>query len=166
MAEGGEDPRLMPGDGSEDWLRFRARHAFTQFLIEARERIDATTGRRVPIYVRVHDQSWSNLVSGCDVPDWIKRGVVDGLIAAPWCPTPDTQPDSIDVRPFVDVAQGRARIFGQVWRYGSMAQAGALARQVYEGGGDGVAVYDSEIAVAKPGCREHLWRLAQPGSTD
>jgi hypothetical protein len=163
MTETGDDPCRMEGDGREHWLRFRARHAFTQFLIEARELIEATAGRGVPIYVRVLDQPWANLVAGCDITDWLERGLVQGLVAAPWIAEAHDYPEAIDVKPYVSEAAGRARVWSQVWRYGSMAQALELAKQAYDAGAQGVAVFDSELAILRPNCREGLWRLAHRG---
>jgi hypothetical protein len=54
-------------------------------------------------------------------------------------------------------------VWSQVWRYGSMAQALELAKQAYDAGAQGVAVFDSELAILRPNCRESLWRLAHRG---
>ena len=61
----GEDPMAMEGDGTEEWLRFKAT-AFTDLLRDFRRMMDTSEHRDKPIYVRTMPQLWRNLRDGCD----------------------------------------------------------------------------------------------------
>jgi hypothetical protein len=157
----GQDPREMPGHGTEEWLRFRC-EAFTQFLRETRAAIDKETGRRLPLMVRTFDQPWRNLQAGCDVEKWLDERIVDSILFAPHLPTANNSPTSLDLRDYIQLAKGRAPVFGQVWRYGSIQDAEILARDLYKQGVHGVAIYESEVAVQRPSMWENLWRFRRP----
>jgi len=158
----GVDPRDMPGDGTEEWLRFRCA-TFTQFLHDLRTALDAQNdGRRYPIIVRTVDRPWRNLQIGCDVDRWLAEGVLDGLILAPHCPSGDNYPEHLDLRPYVAQAKGRTSIYGQVWRCSSGVQAEAMAADLSAQGVHGVVFYESNLAVARPSLRQRMWRFGHP----
>ncbi len=157
----GIDPRTLPGDGTEHWLRFRCQ-PFTQFLRELRLALDQRPGRRFPLTVRVMDQPWRNLQAGCDVDAWIEQRLVDGIIVAPHLPLGDNYPERLDLRPFVAPALGQVSVFGQVWRQSSSMLAEALAADLYAQGAAGVALYESNLAVTRSSLRTRCWRLPRP----
>ena len=130
-AKTGIDPRGLEGDGGEEWLRFRA-DAFTQFLRELREALDRQAGRRLPIYVRTVDQPWFNLVIGCDVEAWLREGLLDGIVFGVHCVVAECHPQRLDLSPYFAVDPGETRLAAQVWRYGSPAEAEALAAEAYQ----------------------------------
>ncbi len=164
MAKTGKDPREMEGDGTEDWLRFRA-EAFTLFLRETRAALDRQAGgRRYPLIVRTVDQPWRNLQIGCDVEAWIREGLLDGILFAPHLPLGANYPEVQDLRGYVAMAQGRTKVYGQVWRESSGSQSELLARDLYAQGVDGVALYESNHTVALPSMRERLWKFSRPES--
>jgi hypothetical protein len=152
----------MPGDGDEDWLRFRADRTFTQFLRETRAALDRLVGRRLPLYIRTVDQPWYNLQIGCDIDTWLRERIVDGIVFGPYCADATNYPDTMDLRPYIARAQGKTRIYGQVWRYGSALHAEVMAADLYEQGVDGVALYESNATVAHSTLRENLWRFSRP----
>jgi len=156
----GQDPRQTPGDGTEEWLKFRC-EAFTQFLRETRIAIDNFAGRRPPLMVRTFDQPWRNLQAGCDVETWLDEKIVDSLIFGPHLPTAELPPQ-IDLREYTTRAQGRAEVFGQAWRYGSTRDAEILAGELYDQGVQGIAIYESEMAVQRASFWENLWRYRRP----
>ena len=161
-ARTGLDPREMPGDGPEEWLRFRC-EGFTQFLRELRAALDAGNGgARYPLFLRTMDQPWRNLEAGCDVERWMAERLLDGIIFAPHIPTAESHPDHLDLRPYVQMAKGAVGVFGQVWRQSSALQAEALAAELYAQGVDGVALYESNLAVVRSSMRERLWRFGCP----
>ncbi|MBI4026566.1 MAG: hypothetical protein HY360_16385 [Verrucomicrobia bacterium] len=161
-AKKGQDPREMEGDGTEEWLRFRA-DAFTRFLRETRSALDKqASGKRYPLIVRTVDQPWRNLHIGCDVERWIEENLVDGILFAPHIPLGDKYPENIDLTPYLTMARGRTKIYGQVWRESSGMQAELLASDLYEQGVDGVALYESNLTVERPSMRERLWRFSRP----
>ncbi|MDP6115981.1 MAG: hypothetical protein QF437_08170 [Planctomycetota bacterium] len=162
IKQGGEDPRHMDNDGSEDWLRFRCR-AFTQFLKEASAALDEQRGSHVPLMVRTVDQPARNLVIGCDVDAWLAEGIVDGIIFGPHCATAENYPEDLHISSYLEKAK-QTRIYGQVWRYGSGLHAEAMSRALYELGADGVALYESNATVALPSMRKRLWRFSRPES--
>jgi hypothetical protein len=160
----GQDPRRMENDGSEEWLRFRC-EAFTQFLREARAALYEQAGKRFPLIVRTVDQEWRNLHIGCDVETWISEGLVDGIIFGPHVATAVNYPETMNLRPYIEMAQRAStpvKVWGQVWRYGSGIQAEVLAKDLYEQGVDGVTFYESNYAVFRPSLREQLWRFNRP----
>ena len=108
------------------------------------------------------DQPWRNLQAGCDVDAWIAEGIPDGIIFAPHCPVGDNYPEHLDLRPYARQSQGRVGIYGQVWRQSSGIQAEALAAELYEQGVNGVAFYESNLAVTRSSLRERLWRFGHP----
>lgn len=159
----GIDPRTLPGDGTEDWLRFRAQ-AFTDFLLQTRRQVRERCGRHVPVYVRTVDQPWYNLLIGCDVEAWLKQGAVDGLIFGPWCATAPNFPDELACDDLIALARGKVPVFGQVWRYGSGIHAEVMAKQLYERGCTGVAMYESNASVCLANMRDRLWRFSRPAA--
>jgi hypothetical protein len=160
LQEHGIDPRQLPGDGSEAWLRFRCR-PFTQFLRELRAALRLLPGP-APLLVRTMDQPWRNLQAGCDVETWLDEQLLDGLIPAPHLPLGDSYPEQIDLRPFIARAAGRTPIYGQVWRQSSSLLAEALAADFYRQGAAGVVLYESNLAVTRSSLRTRFWRLARP----
>lgn len=160
LEQTGKDPRTMEGDGDEDWIRFRAEHSFTTFLREVR----AAIGKDTPLYVRTMDQHWRNLYSGCDTDTWIDEQIVDGIIFGSHCHSAEDTPEFVDIKRHVDRAAGKVKIFSQIWRYGSVQQSLALAKQAYDQGVDGVALYESNASVGNPVWRDHLWRLNRPAA--
>jgi hypothetical protein len=160
-AKTGRDPRQEENDAGEDWLRFRA-EAFTQFLREARAALDRQAGRRFPLMVRTVDQVWRNLHIGCDVGKWVEEGLVDEIIFGPHCATAENYPEKLDLTPYLAMSGGRIRVYGQVWRYGSAIHAEAMAKDLYEQGADGVALYESNMSVYLPSVRDRLWKLSRP----
>ncbi|MBI4023855.1 MAG: hypothetical protein HY360_02675 [Verrucomicrobia bacterium] len=157
----GRDPRQMENDGEEEWLRFRC-GAFTRFLREARAALDRQADRRYPLIVRTDDQLWRNLHIGCDVEQWINEKLVDGIIFGPHCGGAADYPEEMDLTPYIGMAQGRVKIYGQVWRYGSGNHAEMLAKNLYRQGVDGVAFYESNATVSRPSLRERIWRFGRP----
>ena len=160
-AKTGEDPREMPGDGTEEWLRFRA-DAFTQFLRECRLALDAQAGRRYPLMVRTMDQVWRNLQAGCDVQAWVDEELVAALIFTPHIGTAEYYPQQMDLKPWLEMTGGKVDVHASVWRYGSMIQAAALAADLYDQGVDGIAFYEAELAIERGSIREQLWRFNRP----
>lgn len=158
----GNDPRQMPGDGDEDWLRFRAEHSFTTFLREAKQALSRQAGRNLPLVVRTVDQAWYNLLIGCDVDTWIDQGIVDGIVFAPWCASANNYPEKLDLRPYINRSKGRIKIYGQTWRYGSGIHAESMAKDLYNQGVNGIALYESNATVAMQSMRDRLWRFARP----
>jgi hypothetical protein len=156
----GVDPRTLPGDGPEEWLRFRA-EPFTQFLRELRAALAAQQGGACPLLVRTMDQPWRNLQAGADVDAWLAEGLLDGLILAPHCPSGDDYPESLDLTPFVG---GPTPIYGQIWRNSSAMLAEALAAQAYGQGAAGVCLYESNVAVMRTSLRERMWRFGRPAA--
>lgn len=163
----GEDPRQMPGDGSERWLRFKS-EAFTQFLRDCRAVLNdfpRQNRKRMPLIVRTMDQVWRNLQCGCDVEKWLEEDLVDGLIFAAHLPAPDLYPQKLNLTHWLQLAQRTAPhvpVYGQVWNCGSVIEAEVLAGDLYAQGVAGIAIYESEFAVARPWVREHLWRFNSP----
>jgi|GEM_PF-1776986 len=157
----GKDPREFVNDGDEDWLRFRA-DAFTQFLREAKAALAESRGEDVPMYIRTVDQPWQNLIVGCDVDVWLDEGLFEGIVFGQHCATAENYPHHIDLRPYVERSAGRTKVIGQTWRYGSAHHAEALAKQIYDQGGDGVALYESNAAVAIPSMRDASHRFNRP----
>lgn len=163
IAQTGIDPRLLPGEGSEQWLRFRC-EPFTQFLRELRSALNAGNGgRRYPLIVRTVDMPWKNMVIGCDVSRWLAEGILDGIIFAPHCPSGDNYPEHMDLTTYVHQSSGKTGIFGQVWRNSSAVQAEIMAADLYAQGVNGVCLYESNLAVMRTSLRQRLWRFGEPG---
>ena len=158
-AQTGVDPAQADGDGGESWLRFRAAY-FTRFLAAVRQALAQARPDGCKLYVRTVDQVWRNLQVGCDVESWLDADLVDGLILGPHCALHDNYPESLDLTWYTQ--RTAVPVFGQVWRYSSAVLAGTLARQCYQQGAHGVALYESNLAVANPALRNWAWRLARP----
>jgi len=158
IREFNEDPRRMDGDGTEHWLRFRAK-AFTQFLRETRAAIGD-----LPLIIRTMDQPWRNVQGACDVETWIKEGIVNGLIFAPHLPNAEYTPQALDMAHWTSLAAGRAGVYAQVWRYGDQVTSELLAAEAYQQGVDGVAMYETELGLVRPDIRDNVWRLGRPGA--
>lgn len=163
IARTGLDPRLMDGDGSGEWLKFKA-SAFTAFLRETRAALREQAGSRMKLMVRTMELPWRNMVAGCDVRGWIEEGIVDEIIFSPHIPTAECFPQRLDIKNYVDMAGDRVGVFASVWRYGSPIEAEALAADCYAQGARGVMFYESNAAVETPVLRENLWRFSRPGS--
>ena len=161
IQETGEDPRQMEGDGTEAWLRFRAR-VFTTFLCELREMMATPGFEDKTLTVRTHPWPWKCLRDGCDVAAWVDQGVVDAIIASPHCGMPDGFPTVFDLGPMVQLTQGKVRLLANVWRMGVLHYAFALARQVYDQGADGVTLYESNFLITQSDKRERVWSLRFP----
>jgi hypothetical protein len=160
IQETGQDPRQMPGDGTEEWLKFRC-EPFTQFLREARAAMDKLAGRRLPLMVRTFDQPWRNMQAGCDVEAWLDEKLVDSILFAPHLPVAEFPP-RIGLCDWVSLVRRRACVFGQVWRYGSTRDAEILAGELYDQGAQGIAIYESEMAIQRPSLWGILWRFRRP----
>jgi len=63
--------------------------------------------------------------------------------------------------PIKSLLKGRARLIAQVMRYSDIHTALALARQAYDQGADGTAIYESSQVVACPPHRDAVRRLRQ-----
>lgn len=166
IAQFGEDPRKLPGDGPERWLAFKSQ-AFTQFLREVRAALDAFPAPpgtpRMPLIVRTMDQPWRNQVCGCDPRTWLEENLVDGLIFAAHLPSASFYPQHMDLTPWLDMARPfRVPVYGQVWNCGSILEAKAIAADLYAQGVAGIAVYESEYAVTRSAARSDIWRLSRP----
>ena len=92
----------------------------------------------------------------------MSEGLVDEVIFGPHCASAANYPHEMDLAPYLQMADGRAKVYGQVWRYGSGIHAEALARRLYEQGVDGVAVYESNMSVCLPSIRDRLPSLKRP----
>lgn len=151
----GENPLEMEGDGTEDWLRFKA-GAFTNLLRDIRAMMRDSPHRDKPIYVRTMPQPWRNLRDGCDVDAWLQEGLVDTVVLGHHCITSPGHPLHLDMQPMADLIAGRARTIVQVMRGCEVPTALELARQAYIMDVDGVAVYESNDAVTYPGTRDAM----------
>ena len=161
IRETGEDPRKMPGDGSEAWLRYRAT-AFTSLLRDFRAAMDSSGFPDKPIYVRAMPEPWRLLRDGCDVDAWLSEGLVDTFIAeSHW------HPSHLDLAPVQQIIKGRARLVATVMSCSGIEAALAAARKAYRQGADGTAVYESDVTVTFPTCRDrlHALRYATAGSS-
>lgn len=159
----GQDPRRMEGDGSEEWLRFRAR-AFTGLLRDMRRMMDRSGAGDKPLYVRTLFQPWRNLRDGCDVEAWMKEGIVDTVILAHHCTVSPGHPWRPSIEPMKDVIARRARIIAQVMRFTEMPVGLENARRAYDEGADGVAIYESNEVVAYPSQRDAIVRFRNPNT--
>jgi len=153
IRETGEDPRKMPGDGSEEWLRYRAT-AFTSLLRDFRAMMNSAGFRDKPIYVRAMPEPWRLLRDGCDVDAWLREGLVDTFVAeSHW------NPSHLDLGPVRQIIDGRARLVATVMSCSGIEEALAAARRAFDQGADGTAVYESDFAVTFPSCRDRLHAL-------
>jgi len=154
----GQDPRQMEGDGTEEWLRFRAT-AFTSLLRDFRRMMDDSPHAAKPLWVRAHPFPWRLLRDGCDVDAWMKEGLVQTLVVGHHVVTGPGHPTLYDLRPIQDVVRARAKLIAQVMRFTEMHTAFGLARQAREQNADGVAIYESNAVVTYPRQRERIRRL-------
>ena len=163
MAETRQDPRRMPGDGTEAWLRFRAT-AFTELLRDLRRMMQDHGYADKELAVRAMPQPWRLLRDGCDLRAWMDAGLIDCFIAGHHCITGPGHPVALDLAPVQELLAGRARLLAQVLRSSDWHTAPALARQAYAQGADGVVVYESNHAVTLPDYRDrlHLLKHADP----
>ena len=176
-------PPPLPNDGDADWLRYRA-GAFTQFLRDARQALDAQTvrapvprpaahppprppRRRFPLWVRTVDQPWRNLVVGCDVDRWLAEGLIDGIIFGPHGATAGDYPEQLDLTAYITPGPPRplSRLHLRPGLALRLALPGPIPRPaLYRQGVDGVALYESEATTALATLRPHLWRLGRPAA--
>lgn len=154
----GEDPLAMPGDGSPEWLRFRAGF-FTLFLREVRQALRARFGDRVKLGVRCHRWLWKCLRDGMDVPTWIDEDLVDELVVSPHCNSGTGFPLDIDIRPFLELRTDTVKMNAVVWRYSSIDTAEILARDLAVQGADGFAFYESNWLLHHATQRERIRRF-------
>jgi hypothetical protein len=134
----GEDPRTMPGDGSEQWLRFRAKY-FTDFLRELKK---ITSYSNQLLYIRVQPTIYQNLRDGFDILAWLDEHLIDGIVLSHYLPAP-AMPLKMDIRDIRERCPNDIKLLVNVWRGGSLMDAMSLAADVYNQGADGVTFYDS-----------------------
>jgi len=154
----GQDPRQMDGDGTEEWLRFRAQ-AFTALLRDFRQMMRASGHGNKALYVRTMPQVWRNLRDGCDVGAWLREGLVDTIILGHHGMTSPGHVWQMDWQPMLTLIGGRARVLAQVMRFTEMPVGLELARQAYAQGADGVVIYESNDVVTRPSQRDAIARL-------
>ncbi|MHC4872944.1 MAG: family 10 glycosylhydrolase [Planctomycetota bacterium] len=158
----GQNPMEMPGDGSDEWLAFKAT-AFTGFLKEAKERLTKQNGSNFKLMVRTMDLPWRNKQAGCDVKTWIDEGIVDEIIFCPHLGNAECFPQKIDLSEYLELAEGKnTEVYASVWRNGSPIEAEYLAGDCYKQGAKGVMLYESNCAVEVSALRENLWRFSRP----
>jgi hypothetical protein len=87
---------------------------------------------------------------------------LDSILFGPHLPTPEFPPADLELGEYVAKATDRAEVFGQVWRYGSFVASELLAKQLYDQGVHGAAIYESETAVQRPSFWERAWRYKCP----
>ena len=105
---------------------------------------------------------WRLLRDGCDVDAWLREGLVHTFVAAHHCITSPGHPSRLDLAPIKDLLGGRARFVAQAMRFSDLHTGLALARQAYDQGVDGVAVYESNQVVTRPAYRDAMRRLRSP----
>ena len=154
----GRNPLEMEGEGDEAWLRFRA-SAFTDLLRDYRRMMDEAGYDTRPIYVRTMPQPWRNLQAGCDLDAWAREGLVDTIVLADHCITGPGHRWQIDLRPVQRVVDGRCRLVVQVMRFSELPTAFTLARDAYDQGAEGTAIYESNLEVTYPSKRDEFRRL-------
>ncbi len=154
----GQNPMEMEGDGTEEWLRFRAR-AFTDLLRDFRNMMNGSGHKDKPIYVRTIPEPWRNLRDGCDVDAWLEEKLVDTIVIGHHCVSGPGHPWQDFSGPMKQLIAGRARLVVQVMRISEMPTALELAREAYKHGADGTAIYESNIVVTLPTQRDAIKRL-------
>lgn len=158
IEKAGHDPRLMDGDGTLEWQRFRAT-AFTDLLRDFRNMMDAEGYKDRPIYVRAMPQPWRLMRDGCDVNAWLEEGLVDTFVAGHHCMTSPGHPAYFDLAPIKELIAGRARLIAQVMRMSDLHTALQLGQQASEQNADGSAIYESNHVVTLPSYRDAMYKL-------
>ena len=154
----GVDPRnVKRSDGAEfaRWSAYRARHSFTQFVIELADEL-TRIGKSVPIGLRcsLAPFSW-NRDNGMDVEDLVKRGLVRELcLMNGYLSRPELlhRPHEIAAvaEPYFRLNKGRSvkLICGLHGR--GPAETLTYTRHAHDAGFDGVAIYESDVYATKP----------------
>lgn len=150
VAKTGRDPMTMEGDGDEEWLRFRA-DTFTQLLRDFRRMMDGSPHKKKPIYVRAMGPLWRQLRDGCDLDVWFREGLVDTFVCED-----HYNSAKFNLAPVINLINGRARLIAEVACVTDFDTALALARQAFNQGADGTAVYESDVVVTWPTYRDRL----------
>jgi hypothetical protein len=154
----GVDPRTIAASDVNEftrWSAYRARHSFTQFVIELSEQLRAA-GRSVPIGLRcsLAPFAW-NRDSGMDVEDLVKRGLIRELcLMNGYLSRPELlhRPHEIAAvsEPYFALCKDRdvKMICGLHGR--SPSELVTYARFIHEAGYDGIAYYETDVWATKP----------------
>ncbi|MCK5805135.1 MAG: hypothetical protein KAI66_20045 [Lentisphaeria bacterium] len=149
----GVDPRTIrksDKDAHRQWTAYRARHSFTQFVIELKDELERT-GNTVPIGIRcsLAPFAW-NRGNGMDVEDLVKRGLLREIcLMNGYLSRPDLTSAPHEVaaasQPYFELCRDRGikLICGLHGR--SPSQTLEHAKFIHEAGFDGVAIYESDV---------------------
>jgi len=158
QAQHGVDPRTIrrsDQDAYRQWTAYRARHSFTQFVIDLKHELERA-GHAVPIGIRcsLAPFAW-NRGNGMDVEDLVRRGLLreiclmNGYLSRPEL-TSAPHKTAAASQPYFDLSSGRGikLICGLHGR--SPSQTMDHARFIHEAGYDGVAIYESDVWINDP----------------
>ena len=172
----GDDPRRLPED-DERWLRHKSSF-FTEFMRALRVEITRIDPQmRIALRVSLHPGKC--LKEGVDVEALVKENLVDELIPSSHCYF-----NFLSLKPFESILKGsRCTVYGginpylprgedpgvngePVWPmrkplYASGADFLAQAEQFRREGASGVALYESEAIITRPGIRRAIQTLVR-----
>lgn len=138
----GEDPRTLPMDDPR-LLKLWASYV-TQFLRDVRALVNEKPGRQLAVSVYGMPYKFDAVKQfdpiryNCDVETWIREGIVDYVM-----PTPNVEPRLL--RRWRELGGERLRIWPDLQpRLMPGDISTGIARDLYDAGGDGLAMWDCE----------------------
>jgi len=134
----GKDPRLLDEDNIK-WLRYRAKF-MTNFISDLRKHLD----NNIKISAHVLNNKKENLFYGLDLNSWLKKDLVDELVAYPW-QIDHKEGKEVDINYYNDLVKGsKCKLYLEVMPR-SMKPSQYLEKAInyYENGADGLCFWDT-----------------------